>query len=1635
MLATTPERCSVPLNPRNSNDIRFDGGDLIKTTGGPLTLIHSQYPLTNYIGGSIEILSRQAVEAARSYSVPIGENLYVANTVTEPFHYVELDLVAFEDTSITVESPGAGSVSFNLSRGEHWSSMGYINDTSFPALGLTINSGTKVSTTKPISGLIFTGGDGTWATRLYTLLPDILHSTDYVTTAPGDNPTGGPTTNGTPQNRPANVYILNPDLFTAIDVSIIDSSGSYIVNIPPNSMKSMQDIPAGQGGGRNIAPNSTVRMTSDRTFWGVTAYDWDTNISDWGHSWLAKKFLTNFYTVSFGPGNQNQPPDTSQYANAVFIAATADRTRVQFDLDNNGTFDQVSLDNNGSADAAPYPDNTYEVNMLSALRVIDPTDNDMTGARIIANKPVAVSWGQDTDRSYYNDQALDTGFTIYPVNQLFLDPALTIDKEVDTTVVPIASSDAERTVTYTLTVKSYDFGPLDNVEVWDLLPTDIYGDTDYLRGSTLITCPNLVQGTTDPAFEDCTTGGPPADQDCGRLTWDIEDACGADFTLGNDNTLKVRYQVVIPAAPSGLPGQLTNKAHAQATLRGSVFSPFDTAKVVQTDVTLTKGVDVSTPAPGDVITFTLQVANTGSTTEHDVFITDSIPPDTTFLGNIVSSGPFSGAYNAAQNAVVWSLTNPVTTPFAPGGPYTLSFQVEVNPTVPAGTLIPNRGGYESLETPYFLSNEVKPVVIGPVLQAVKTIVGSPPVVHPNETVTFEIVIENSGSTTATNVFLSDPFPSNAGYEAGSIQWSLNGGPLTALTDANDGDEGGGADGRAFADRVEFRLATLGPSQDVAIRFDVTVDPGTDGEFLVNQAVFASDKTPSTDTNLVQVPIVGDANLTGHVFSDTDGNGTQDLGEPDLANIDVLVVDAMGNPQIVTTDGNGDWLVTVEPGLASADVDETDPDFPSGALLSTDNDPQPVTAVSGATRATGDVGYTPLPLSFYKTSDAGGEVFPGDTITYTIRATNYTAVNQTHVVLSDPLPTGTLVVPGSTQVTVSSPVFRVREYYIAPGPFTGTTYDLTLSEDLAQDYFVIVQGAAGPDNNTDQTPETDYARLTRDPFGTGDLAPSSGSDVLRLERRDAFDSWSGVVTVVECLSNCDTAGFRLRSVESVLHAGASASGTDTASAPWSDINQVLLMGGFNGAGCYSDETTNVNHAVCHARLYPSGTNQIIWTRDLTGTTGGLDDATSTVMVVEWGSEWMVQHVRVQGTNGGNGLDATGEYNTAGLSTAVARANTWVWGTGQTNGGGIGDQAEGVLIVLGNGVTQNATESLVAIGSETAGTALDFEVWALTHPSLAVEHLFKADGDTNSTTVDLTATAAGSERMATVTNGQNGTSNNYARPILSARYFNPSLIRLERRRSGSAFPALAQGIDFSNIGAGSTSPGGDPAALVAFSDAVTLAPLGTITVTFAVTVNPEIDPAITQITNTATLTTDQVGPFDSSVTDDVVRVAVVVEYDNAGFGPLGGAVTYNHEVVNTGLSDDSYAITLDSELDWLVELIDPSTGAVIATDSAGDGNSLWDGGVTINTGTLAPGRGGRIRDPGDDPGAGGCRGIDQPDRHLRPETEHLGDRHRRDGGHLRSRPRDLPAGQLRRRTGRRHGGLWAPDHQQHRCDRHL
>lgn len=393
------------------------------------------------------------------------------------------------------------------------------------------------------------------------------------------------------------------------------------------------------------------------------------------------------------------------------------------------------------------------------------------------------------------------------------------------------------------------------------------------------------------------------------------------------------------------------------------------------------------------------------------------------------------------------------------------------------------------------------------------------------------------------------------------------------------------------------------------------------------------------------------------------------------------------------------------------------------------------------------------------------------------------------------------------IGASNNSFRVTEYYLGVGSFSGTSYNLTLNQNLSADYFIILQGSDGDGTgNNDRGASYNYASLVSDPWGTGDLNVSAGANILGLFRNNANNSWVGVVTVVECLYDCDTLGFNLLGVERVTHSGTVTSGTDTSAVAWTDINKTMLMGGYNGAGCDTTGTTVGHHKACQNRLYPSGTNVINWARNATG--GTLTNAYSTVMVVQWGSDWNVQRVNVNGAAGGNGANSTGEYNIA-VINSVVRNNTWVWGTGWTAAGGIGNGGEGVLITLGNGVAQNVSETRVAVGAEYA-TSRSFDVYALTHPSLKVDYRFKTDGNSNSLTVDQAVDVAldSVDRMALVYNGCNGTGTTFPQPMFSARYLDDSTVRVERRRSGQNFPAWIQGIDFSAIVTSITYPNGSP-----------------------------------------------------------------------------------------------------------------------------------------------------------------------------------------------------------------------------------
>ena len=375
---------------------------------------------------------------------------------------------------------------------------------------------------------------------------------------------------------------------------------------------------------------------------------------------------------------------------------------------------------------------------------------------------------------------------------------------------------------------------------------------------------------------------------------------------------------------------------------------------------------------------------------------------------------------------------------------------------------------------------------------------------------------------------------------------------------------------------------------------------------------------------------------------------------------------------------------------------------------------------------------------------------------------------------------------------NDPVFRIKEYHIdSTSNFTGTTYNLTLNQDLAENYFVLVRGSRKDSGGLNHSQA--YARVFKVPGGKGNLAASTANNIITLQRHQTHNEWEGVITVVECLAEEGTDGFKLLDAKDTLLD--SANGSFTSSTNWTTLANVVPYGGYRGGGVqYTSNQNGGKITSALTRIYPSETNTINWVRHAGGDT--LVNTKMTTFIVEWGSNWTVQHAFIDGNKGGNGANATNEYATATINQ-VTRANTWVWGTGNRVDAGIGDCAEAVLVTLGNGKNINATETKVAIGSEYNDRSY-FDVYVLSHASAAVEYKFKADGDNGLTDKAIAVTTSvGNEKFAWVYNTVNGTGTAFPRPQMWARFTASNEVTISRGYNGQHFVAWVQAINLSGI----------------------------------------------------------------------------------------------------------------------------------------------------------------------------------------------------------------------------------------------
>ena len=151
-------------------------------------------------------------------------------------------------------------------------------------------------------------------------------------------------------------------------------------------------------------------------------------------------------------------------------------------------------------------------------------------------------------------------------------------------------------------------------------------------------------------------------------------------------------------------------------------------------------------------------------------------------------------------------------------------------------------------------------------------------------------------------------------------------------------------------------------------------------------------------------------VSGHLYKDTNGNGVQDGGEPNLTGVDVLVEDSSGRLVTVYTDSNGNWTASVPPGTTTASVVVSDPQFlavfPDGYTQTEGTNPTTVIAVGGINTSMGNDGYfspytntNPASIAgtVFNDADSNGSFSGGDVPVGGVVVDLYLDTNNDHLV--------------------------------------------------------------------------------------------------------------------------------------------------------------------------------------------------------------------------------------------------------------------------------------------------------------------------------------------------------------------------------------------------------------------------------------------------------------------------------------------------------------------------------------------------------------------------------------------------------------------------------------------------------------
>ena len=376
-----------------------------------------------------------------------------------------------------------------------------------------------------------------------------------------------------------------------------------------------------------------------------------------------------------------------------------------------------------------------------------------------------------------------------------------------------ASAKVGDKITYTLTLSNSETAtvPVENAVVTDVIPAGL----TFEYGSVMLDGSTTSNYTYDEASRLLTVNVGSIEPDTSRTV--------SFVTTVNENAYNATIQNLATLTSD-------NTEPVQDKDDGVIISEG------MTDLSIKKSVSAVTAKVGETLTYTVQVAN-GAGAEvniRDVTLTDEIPDGLTFCGNVTVDG-YSAVYqydNGSHTLVV-----PLDA-IAPGQIKTVCFDALINSdaygmtientAVASGSNVPDMEDTDDGVT----IEDGTPDGHAGAKSANKT------TARVGDTITYTITLQNGAMATAdwTGAAVTDVLPDGVSF-AGNVQ----------------------KDGQAtteYSYDSSSRTLTLtpyaiAPDTQVVYTFDVTVDEGMQGEFIVNTAVLhdGEDTTPLPDAGV------------------------------------------------------------------------------------------------------------------------------------------------------------------------------------------------------------------------------------------------------------------------------------------------------------------------------------------------------------------------------------------------------------------------------------------------------------------------------------------------------------------------------------------------------------------------------------------------------------------------------------------------------------------------------------------------------------------------------------------------------------------------------------------------------------------